>query len=179
MKRKTLGIAISLALLSSLFVFAAPVGAGPENAAPEAEKTEFDMFLSGFTGGAYTHNFWLNDHIQKVGYILTYDILPGSTFGTGEATFWLSEERNFKVGKRTTKAVVQLVYKDGATIIGTLTYNRQNQADWDGTAWIRRASHASVIDATGVCEGFHFSDFAYGPSTGAFEDFVAHFAPKQ
>ncbi len=179
MKRKILGIALSLALLSSLFVFVAPVIAGPENAADQAEKTEFDVFLSGLTGALVIQNEWINDHIQKVQYILYYDILVGSTFGTGEATFLYKAEANHKVGKRNSKTFVELVYKDGETIIGTLTYNRVNVSIWDGSAWVRHSSHANVIDTTGVAEGFHFSDFAYGPSTGAFEDFVAHFAPKQ
>ena len=44
MKRKVIGIALALALITSLFVFAAPVSAGPENAADQAEKQSLICF---------------------------------------------------------------------------------------------------------------------------------------
>ena len=45
MKRKILAIALSLALLSSLFAFTVPVGADPDGAADQAGFIEFEIRL--------------------------------------------------------------------------------------------------------------------------------------
>ncbi len=178
MKKKILGIALSLALLSSLFVFAAPVGAGSENAADPAEKTDFYLSLLGPTGVTVIQSEWINDHINKVEYILEYVILD-STFGTGEFTLLYQANSNYLIGKRVNQSLAECVFKDGGTVIGTLTYNRVGKADWNGSAWVYRVVYVNVIDATGVAENFHFSDSQLGASTGLLEAFGAHWAPKQ
>ena len=187
MKRKVLAIALSLAILASLFVFANPVIAGankgPENAADQAEKFTFWMDYVQVGDPVYLSlRLNHNNNVQHAEALWYYDIID-STFGPGDIMidWYLNLDFNWRKmeGKYHTHSIVEYHFDQG----GTMTLIRNTDRVYVGpdpyVDWELIRENIRVISATGCCEGIHFTEIFLEEDPVYFEALAAHWAPKQ
>lgn len=185
MKRKVLAIALSLALLSSLFVFAAPVsaagqGGGPENASDNSPHFYFEIPMT-YTGNDTTDLYreWKGKPLDVEDVYGEVRELPGTvlhhgdatyfynidgTFGPGTASLLMYITDNFKSGIRVCQFYFTLDFDD--EYVGTIHLKAQRNLEF--VSWRTPAPscpwraywdgiHAQLVsmDCTGDFENFH------------------------
>jgi hypothetical protein len=178
MKRKILTIVISLALLSSLFVFAAPVSAGNEGNAND-NAGHFPVYITPIADGDPYNRVWhwVGKDDQIVHYSHDRNFFIETSIGNGYGVFHYELNRNFHANKRHGAGwftgTIYSDYPDNTMPIGTLKWRRISSRDLDlGTHTV----HTVLVEATGVFEGLHWSDINF-EDEDVYEVF-AHYAPR-
>ena len=174
MKRKILAIALSLALLSSLFVFAVPVNAEP---ADQAEKFEYWADFVLVTNDPLIPD--INNHnVMFMEAMWYYDVID-SSFGPGDMEIEWSVNANMQAGKYHTHSIVIYNFDQGGTITLVRNTDRVFVGPNPMTDWVLIRENIRVISATGCCEGIHFTEILSVEDPIHFETLMAHWAPKQ
>ena len=170
MKRKILTIALSLALLTSLFVFASPVSAKPAE-----QSGHFDFWLESSTipGQGWNVDYYRFVGNGEISHFKAWRMYAIDTsLGSGTGVLYYTSNWNRVIGKRHGKGVFVLDLPGG-----TITWNRLSMTDT-----VTGDHHVKIIllDATGDYEGLHFSAVRFeDPPEGEPWEFLAHWAPKQ
>jgi len=176
MKRKILVIALSLALLSSLFVFAAPIGVGAADSGKPQPCTVTTISGLNPTPGFWYFNNWYGPPTDLSGsgterhwsrnasYVLDW-----TDFGPVDAIGTITGYTNYAAGRGYMETHLTVTVNNG-TYNGTLELLAKFHRYHNGTTWISMGTYR-VISGTGDLENYHFvgqymTDTEPGPPIG-------------
>jgi len=165
MKRKILAIALSLALLSSLFVFAAPVSAGTEHISLDVQLTATGQVID-----PSSIKILGNGRMMAAEWVTTYSV---SGDWSGTCDFSAKGVRVLATGRTVFDGVAEFVLAGGTITIRGVGIQPGGAAGSGGDGYW------TIISGTGDYANLHGSG-TWGGETSAMWDFVGkvHIAPN-
>jgi hypothetical protein len=196
MKRKILAIALSLALLTSLFVFASPISAKSETNDtffPVSFEASYSSSISSIRTlfGPPTlledasHSELKDGRIQILNwngiFNVTGDFGPSIGVLSGQITITMKQISNYQTGKAVYNGTFDMDFGANGTLLCKVENKREFKYWYYTTRWREywdADAMLAVIDGTGDFEGFHCDgDYWLVGSTVTFEG-IGHFTPN-
>lgn len=160
---KILGIALTIALLSSLFVFAAPVSAknNPEffTATTIFTLTSPPSMVTEYMGNGYIVR------VETVSeYVVTGDFGPGTAVGTARGVI------NLNTGQSNFSVCMEIDYPGQGTIVAEGAGRRASYGAEQSSNWV-------IISGTDAYENLHGHGTSVATITGSVSTGTYHYAP--
>jgi hypothetical protein len=191
MKRKVLVIALSLALLASLFAFT-PAVAKPDNAAPQAEKFPIVVTIFIHLPPDVTYvkeEKWCGPPVEAGGVlypgtiqnykaIALYDVTGGYFGDTGSMWLHINTSKNYASGVGTIQAKAVFDLGGDGTVVMAMTAHQIYVGPGGIIPW-ETEGQWTIVNGTGDYDGLcGQGDYAGAGGYGGIFDGMAHFAPK-